>query len=171
MTDGPIFQDYLSSAGWPQEASIAAREVKRLFKKDAVPPLTILLTLANDPQTPIHYKVLAAEKAAAYIYPRPADACVNFELGPVDTVANLAAAQARVLQAMATGQAPISMGKALVEVLALMARTLEIAAGGTGIRTLQVVGGLPDLQTEADDPAAQDPAAADSSIVPVRSAG
>jgi hypothetical protein len=112
MGDDPLFQDYLSCAGWPGESAIASREIKRLFKKDAVPPLTILLTLANDPNTPIHYKVLAAEKAAAYMYPRPTDACVSFDLGSIATAADLAAAQARVMAAMASGQAPLPMGKA-----------------------------------------------------------
>jgi hypothetical protein len=42
---------------------------------------------------------------------------------------------------------PLSIGKALIECLALMARTLEVAQG-PGATTLRIVGGLPDLQSD-----------------------
>src|SRR6516164_2518179 len=103
MGDEPQYHDYLSDAGWPSEANIAACEIKRLFKKDAVPPLTQLLIIANDPSTPIAYKVQAAEKAASIIYPKPTDACLGFSLGSIETPADLAAAQAKVMRAMASG--------------------------------------------------------------------
>jgi hypothetical protein len=146
VTDEPLYRDYLSDAGWPREANIAAREIKRLFKKDAVPPLTQLLIIANDPNTPIAYKVQAAEKAASIIYPRPTDACLDFDLGSIETAADLASAQSKVMRAMASGHAPLSIGKALIECLALMARTLEIAQG-PGATTLRIIGGAV-LQTE-----------------------
>jgi hypothetical protein len=147
MSDEPLYRDYLSDAGWPAEANIAAREIKRLFKKDAVPPLTQLLIIANDPSTPIAYKVQAAEKAASIIYPKPSDACLDFDLGSIETLADLASAQSKVMRAMASEHAPLSIGKALIECLALMARTLEVAQG-PGATTLRVIGGLPDLQSD-----------------------
>jgi hypothetical protein len=151
MPDDAIYHDYLSDAGWPREANIAAREIKRLFRKDAVPPLTQLLIIANDPNTPIAYKVQAAEKAASIIYPKPTDACLDFDLGSIETLADLASAQSKVMRAMASGQAPLSIGKALIECLALMARTLEVAQG-PGAATLRIVGGLPELQAGDDVP-------------------
>jgi hypothetical protein len=138
--------------GFAQESAVAARLIAERFP-GTLPllPLTQFLLAANDPTLPVAYKLMAAEKAASYIYPKPIDACLRFDLGPIETVAELAAAQARVMAAMANGQAPLPMGKALIECLALMARTLEVAHGG-GDRTLHVVGlgAIPDLNTEPD---------------------
>jgi hypothetical protein len=147
VTDEPLYHDYLSDAGWPAEANIAAREIKRLFKKDAVPPLTQLLIIANDPNTPIAYKVQAAEKAASIIYPRPTDACLDFDLGSIETAADLASAQAKVMRAMARGHAPLRIGKALIECLALMARTHELTEGPVAT-VIKIEGGMPELQVE-----------------------
>jgi hypothetical protein len=41
----------------------------------------------------------------------------------------------------------LSIGKALIECLALMARTLEVVQGPSAT-TLRIVGGLPELQVE-----------------------
>jgi hypothetical protein len=132
-----------------------------------------LLLIANDPLADVSYQADAARDALPYYHrklPDTVDPVILPDLGPCETASQIVQAQAKVMQMMSRGQLPPATGKTYIESLALMARTMEVAAGGPGVRTLHVVGGLPNLQTEADDGAVPDPPV-DSAVVPLRSAG
>jgi hypothetical protein len=89
-------------------------------------PLTQFLLAANDPGLPVAYKLMAAEKAATYIYPKPSDQQIAIPaLGSLKDAAAILAVQRKVARAMELGQMSIQAGRDLISTLAVMLKSYE----------------------------------------------
>jgi hypothetical protein len=87
--------------------------------------------------------------------------------GPFSTMGDLTDAQSKVMSLMAAGRLPPMTGKIYIESLALIVKTREVA-GGPGNTLLQVVGGLPDLETGDAAPDADAPSVNDAPLAALK---
>jgi hypothetical protein len=120
-----------------------------------IPPLSYLLARMNDPKVSAVERDFCARTALPYCHAMPQQnpMVVLPDMETCETAGEIVAAQSKIMGLMTSGRLSPQVGKTYIESLALIARTMEAATGGSA-GTLRIVGGLPELQ--ADDVAPPD---------------
>jgi hypothetical protein len=158
---GRFLKGYRQSAGRPRGAQNKATKltVASLRAHGELLPHEMLRQIGMASKSP-SIKVQALAAAAPYYAPKLANISstpsppATINLPELTDVASVLAAQRLVAQAMAGGRLEIAAGQALMNSLALMIKSQEVAAAANSDRTITIVGGIPDLPVGDDDPAA-----------------
>jgi hypothetical protein len=121
-----------------------------------VPPLSYLLARMNDPKVSAVERDFCARTALPYCHalPQQNPMVVLPNMETCETAQQIVAAQSKIMGLMTSGRLSPQVGKTYIESLALIARTMEAATGGSA-GTLRIAGGLPDLPEHEDDQAGE----------------
>jgi hypothetical protein len=99
----------------------------KLANPNLLQPLEKLLLMINSDTIDNYQRHEFIKTALPYCHaPKSSEPPVNFNFGHLKTAAEMLAAQGRVMKSMSEGFTPVQTGRAMIEALAIMIRSLDV---------------------------------------------